>query len=329
MGRIINIIFGFLLGLCPWANVLSVFYKGVSEQKKQLITVSGIFLTLEVILSVIILYTETFDNTFRIYVLALLIVFISAWIYSTSVFYKNNNNVFEYAVSTLIAGILSFFLVIINIIAIAIYINKKRFLLIIPQLAIIGLVGIILTQMLPLQFMILVTVANFTTIDLWLFSQNKNWLNKLFRSKRMATPTTNSSTNTNGQGNSSNTHNNFFEKGWSTDDTLSMEVNLLTIEDMIYPITLLNEYEKQTRNLIERLRKTSKNCNNNDLSILAPQLKSYFEETELDAVRHIYLESLTLLLEQCSNKHPEFNVYIEKLKLNKQQRYQRSTTPSY
>ena len=48
------------------------------------------------------------------------------------------------------------------------------------------------------------------------------------------------------------------EKGWKVDDTKTLEVNYLTIEDIINPIRMTNQHERYVREMIWYIRKVEK-----------------------------------------------------------------------
>lgn len=109
-----------------------------------------------------------------------------------------------------------------------------------------------------------------------------------------------------------------FDKGWTVDDTLRMEVNLTIIEDIINPLSLKNEYEKSTKDLILYIRKLEKH---RDIDIenalgkdgLSGYLNTFFEKMEFDAVRLIFLRSLSLVIENYAKRDTRIVVYQQKM----------------
>lgn len=330
MGKILNTLFNFILGLCPFANVLTILCQGIITKKYKLIITSATFLLLELFIFINILRTEVFDNYFRINILVLITVLTFAWMYSSSVFFHQKNNyAFKRIVSFLIASILSCFFILINIVNIYLFLKQKRYIWVLPQVVIFILTSALFTQILPNQFLGLVFLLNFTTIILWLFIDKKAWIesnltNSLFKKQSFSVNTENQQHEKTQESSGNNTRknkkplNSTYHRGWTTDDTLHLSINLLTIEDIIYPITLKNEHEKSTKDLIQYIRKLSRY---NDSEIdnligrdgLSAYLKTHLQKIDLESVRSVYIKSLWLLIEDYSNRDTRVTIYLEKL----------------
>lgn len=97
------------------------------------------------------------------------------------------------------------------------------------------------------------------------------------------------------------------EKGWTVDDTIEIEVEFLTIEDMINPISLKNEYEKSVREMIALVR-TLEYYTNNELEQklgeegLKRKLEDMWEYINPGYVRHIYKWSLYLVVKDYARR---------------------------
>lgn len=109
-----------------------------------------------------------------------------------------------------------------------------------------------------------------------------------------------------------------FDKGWQNDDTTDIEVDLLTIEDMINPLILKNEHEKAVKSLIVDIRKLNKYSEQEIVNTFGEKgfsahLATFFSSLKLDAVRSVYIRSLHILLEDYSKRDSRIKVYSEKL----------------
>jgi len=112
-----------------------------------------------------------------------------------------------------------------------------------------------------------------------------------------------------------------YNKGWITDNTSNMEVNILTIEDIINPIPLKNEHEKSTKELINYIRKL-KRQSLTDITVVQQNEKvllsfeNYFQSVKLDSVRSVFIRALYLLIEDYSFQDYSVATYLEKFTIN-------------
>lgn len=107
-------------------------------------------------------------------------------------------------------------------------------------------------------------------------------------------------------------------RGWTIDDTLRTEVNLSIIEDIITPITLKNEYEKSTKELIAYIRKLGRHSDADIRNTLGEEglsgyLKLFFSKIKFDAVRIVYLRSLAILIEDYGKRDSRVKNYQHKI----------------
>jgi hypothetical protein len=181
----------------------------------------------------------------------------------------------------------------------------------------------------PVQFIGLIYLLNFTSGVLWLVVEKNYYLlnfdsmllAKIRSSLSTKRPTgqTNNENKKHASGSKPTTEQPINNKGWDVDDTASLQVDLLTIEDIIFPITLKNEHEKSIKDLIIHIRRLSRvNNDKTDQSkrnenLLPSYLNVFFDKLQINAVRSIFLKSLYILLEDYSRKDSRVLPYLEKL----------------
>lgn len=314
MIRFIDTVFNIFLGLCPWANVLTTFYSGLVEKKHKQAIVSFLLLIGELFLFLNVLSQETFDTNFRLSVLCLLGLIIGAWAYTTIVFFqRRKNGGIKRIISIVISTFLSLLLVVTNIVSFVFFLTKKKYIWATLQFALILVPLNVYLNNLPIQFLFLSVLLNFTAILLWIFINKNDWINdgiSIFSVVNQSNSTYRTPTFS---GNTEKKGDVIFDKAWTIDDTQNYQVNLLTIEDIIYPIVLKNECEKSTKELIMTIRQLTKSdVTNIDSRGLENQLETYFETVDLSAIRTIFKTSLYLSIEEYSKKDPQYSIYLEK-----------------
>ena len=102
------------------------------------------------------------------------------------------------------------------------------------------------------------------------------------------------------------------EKGWTVDDTIELEVNYLTIEDIINPIRMANQHERLVREMIWYVRKVEKT--NVDKKEACDMLTSKWKQVNPKQVRSIYKRSLLVILENYSKQNSKLKQLSKKVK---------------
>ena len=103
-----------------------------------------------------------------------------------------------------------------------------------------------------------------------------------------------------------------FEKGWTVDDTIELDVNYLTIEDIINPIRMVNQHERHVREMIWYVRKIEKT--NVDKKEACDILASKWKQVNPKQVRGIYKRSLSIILENYSQKNSKLKQLSKEVK---------------
>ena len=84
------------------------------------------------------------------------------------------------------------------------------------------------------------------------------------------------------------------EKGWTVDNTLMLEVNYLTIEDIINPIRLTNQDERDVIEIIQFVRKIERT--DADKKEVREILISKWKEVDHNLVRSVFKRSLIIIV---------------------------------
>lgn len=105
-------------------------------------------------------------------------------------------------------------------------------------------------------------------------------------------------------------------RGWEKDDTKSIVVEYLTIEDMINPIRLCNSHEKAVRRMMWYMRQLEeypheKVCLVLGEAGLCPHLKKLWSSINLTYVRIVYIRSLYLLVENYATRDTRVLSFLE------------------
>ena len=102
------------------------------------------------------------------------------------------------------------------------------------------------------------------------------------------------------------------DKGWTVDDTIELDVNYLTIEDIINPIRIVNQHERLVREMIWYVRKIEKT--NVDKKEACDILASKWKQVNPKQVRSIYKRSLLVILENYSQQNSRVNKLTKQVK---------------
>ena len=110
------------------------------------------------------------------------------------------------------------------------------------------------------------------------------------------------------------------EKGWTIDDTINIEVNYLTIEDMINPIGMTNQHERYVREMIwyiRKIEKTSEDETPNSLlhkKEVSDTLVDKWKQVNPKLVRSVYKRSLLIILQNYSKQNSRVNQLTKQVK---------------
>ncbi|MDL2214801.1 hypothetical protein LJC00_01265 [Dysgonomonas sp. OttesenSCG-928-M03] len=301
-----------------------------------------VLMMLELLLFTGMLSVAGDSDTFKVLIFFLIIVLFGAWMFAlVTLLRRNDRNALLYFLSVMAASFTSGFLILVNLVTIVLAANERKLrYILIPVFSLILMVFLI-SGALPGQFIGLIVLLNFTSTLSWIvIAKNSfllNWGSSLFGSAASANPATNQ-VNTSSQSPVSNQNrqrvdnrqvNNrnvapnapsteVYDKGWVIDDTEQLSVNLLTIEDVIYPVMLKNEHEKGVKDLIVYIRKLKKYSDTDIANSLGEEglssyLNKFFMKLKIDAVRSVYIRSLYLLIEDYSSRDSRVKMYLEKL----------------
>ncbi len=343
MSNFINIVFGFVLLMCPWANVLVVFCRGCLEKKLQMIIPALFFLMLELLLFTGLLSVAGDSNIFKVFIFFLIIVLLGAWVFAlVTLLKRNDNNAFLYFLSVIVASFTSVFLILVNLVTIVLAANERKLRYILVPICSLVLMVLLISGALPGQFIGLIVLLNFTSTLSWIIVAKNSFLlnlssslfgkatssanpaaNPVNTSNQSPAPNQNRQRTDNRQINNRNVapptpSPEVYNKGWTIDDTEHLDVNLLTIEDVIYPVMLKNEHEKAVKDLIAYIRRMKKYS---DIDIvnslgeggLSSYLEKFFVKLKIDAVRSVFIRSLYLLIEDYSYRDSRVKIYMERL----------------
>ena len=102
-------------------------------------------------------------------------------------------------------------------------------------------------------------------------------------------------------------------RGWEVDDTVALEVNYLTIEDIINPIRMTNQHERYVREMIWYIRKIEKtNANKKEASDI---LTAKWKLVNSKLVRSVYKRSLLLILENYSKQNLQVSQLVKQVRI--------------
>lgn len=109
------------------------------------------------------------------------------------------------------------------------------------------------------------------------------------------------------------------KKGWVTDMTKDIPVELLTIEDMINPIRLCNEHEKAIRRMMWYMRRLENHTDEQIALVLGeegllPHLEALWQSITKTYVRDVYKRSLILMVENYKIRDERVQSFISTIK---------------
>jgi len=112
-------------------------------------------------------------------------------------------------------------------------------------------------------------------------------------------------------------------KGWQTDNTTNIEISFLTIEDMINPIRLANEYEKAVKEMIRYIRLLGKYNDDQINQILGEKglsfhLNNLWAVIDPEYVRNVYKRSLYILVDNYSERDNRVKAFLDKIHKKKE-----------
>lgn len=111
-------------------------------------------------------------------------------------------------------------------------------------------------------------------------------------------------------------------KGWSVDSTTIIELQFLTIEDMINPILLCNEHEKSVRRMMWYMRCLENHTDEQIEQVLGnegllPHLESLWKSIKPTYIRAVYKRSLYLMVENYRERDERVSIFLESIKRHK------------
>lgn len=111
-------------------------------------------------------------------------------------------------------------------------------------------------------------------------------------------------------------------KGWSVDSTTIIELQFLTIEDMINPIQLCNEHEKSVRRMMWYMRCLENHTDEQIEQVLGsegllPHLESLWKSIKPTYIRAVYKRSLYLMVENYRERDERVSIFLESIKRHK------------
>lgn len=324
--RFLNIICSIAIGLCPWVNIWIILCKSISEKNNRLVIYSSVFIIIEFILITFLSVNvgSGMSTPISISIFLLLVTITGACIFAISVLSKKTNKYLpQYCIFGLIGIFSALFFFLTNTINIALAIKDKKYNWLVIPVLLLAFSGIIIADIVDLRLLLPLYFLNISAALLWICIAKKGYGLLTWNTLRPAVVS--SSTN---HGNTSNdiiepdlsektAH---YDKGWIADDTVNMEINILTIEDIINPIPLKNKSEKDTKSLISYIRKL-KQQSETDISAIRHNEKvliaveNYFKEVEQDSVRLVYRKALYLVLEDYSFQDLSLNIYLERINI--------------
>jgi len=321
MKNLLNILCTLLLCLCPWINVLCIFCKSLIENNSKQIKLSLFFLICEFILFCTILIVTFQADAFNYLALALLIILSIAFIYSAYIFLKEKPDFgIRYLLVIVSGSIASVFFILINLINALLAYKDKNYKWILFPLLNLSLTILLIGNIIPGPFFIVIWILNITNFSIWLIVEKNGFLNTFSLSPSRITVqniNTPESAETQYDTNTVLVSESFY-KGWTIDDTTELDINLLSIEDIINPIPLKNEHEKGVKNLIVYIRKLNNYSSGQLLQTageegLSSYLDTFFQKLNIEAIRAVYIKALFLILEDYSFKDLRVKDYLEKL----------------
>lgn len=331
MKGLLNFLCILIICLCPWINVLVIFSKALIDNNSKQIKQSLLFLISELFLFCTILAVTFQSGIFNYLALVLSVILFFSIIYSGYIFLKEKNNYgLPYFLISTAALFTSPFFILINLIFLLPACYEKKYKLIIFPLFNLLLSILLVADIIPGAFFVVICILNATNFILRFLIEKNNLLVK-FAGSRLNKSTQNqkqpqSLHQQEEEINTSNTSTEIFHKGWITDDTEEMEINLLSIEDIINPIMLKNEHEKSIKELISYIRKLSNSSEDDSKKILgvnglSGHLKIFFGKVNIEAVRVVYIKALYLLIEDYSRKDSKIKPFLEKLLIEQTNNY--------
>ncbi|MDL2214800.1 hypothetical protein LJC00_01260 [Dysgonomonas sp. OttesenSCG-928-M03] len=336
----VNIIGSILAGLCPWGNLLFAWGISLLEGEYQAVRRLTALIILEFVLSVLMFAIEVPEGLFAFLGITAFVTLVIAWFYSTSIFMNDSQRRSMKAFRTIwIAWVVSNFSVLMNI-ALIILAKKDnklswtRYPMIVLLITVFYLIFSDLNVVSGRSYLVM-TLLNTAIFTFWVFSKKIGYdMSIIVTALRGGSYTNTAATNTitstspttsnrsvvnnvnqspfgqrRDQIREKNTSsmNNIYEKGWSVDDTIGLQVELLTIEDIIFPLMLKNEYEKCVKDLIIYIRKLNRYSDSEIEKALGSgglcaYLDTFFPRLKMDFVRTVYLRSLHILLKDYAEK---------------------------
>lgn len=336
MSQFNNLISGFILALIPWANILIVFCDNLKNGNNRKLIAPSMMLIVEFFLSMYIVKEKLYYD--KAWLTTLIVVLIPMAIYSFWYFLRNPQiETLKCVCVAFITPIFTAWIFIINIIGL--YLSSKwdtR----LSKWKIVHLVAIIIAvyTIITVKRVGTDNVSNFTiylylVVTTWVTILSMYLRGSLSKPINVQQPTTELAKEDVPEAQVKQTnigkeqpHNTIqqtrerpnqpapYDKGWTTDDTVRMEINALIIEDIITPIPLKNEYEKSATELVAHIRKLKRQKNLDTIKNDFPDyLKNYFNATNFEAIRLVYLRSIYVLLEDYSKDDPRISLYAQQI----------------
>ncbi len=340
-GSAVNILGSILAGLCPWCNLLFAWGISLLEGEYQAVRRISVLIGLELILFITMFVIEVPEGLFTVLGIIAFVTLVAAWFYSTSIFLNDSKQrAMKVFAGIWIGWIVSGFNILMNIILIILAKRDNKL-----SWARYPMIVLLITLVISFYSFTdassgkpyaLVYLLNTACFAFWIISKEIGYdmsviVTALQGGSYANTATTNPtssvnpiSSNRSVQVNTTNqpqfrqrrdpireknssSVNNIYQKGWSVDDTVSFNVELLTIEDIIFPIMLKNEYEKCTKDLIIYIRKLNRYSDSEIETALgngglSSYLDNFFPRIKMDFIRVVYIRSLHILLKDYAEK---------------------------